>query len=162
MYGWCNFLPVSFKGDELLPPKALLLFSQFVLSNSLQLHGLQHVRLSCPSPSPRACSNSCPLSQGCHPTILSSVVPFSSCPQSFPASGSFLIVSSSHQVAEVLQLQHWSFQWIFRIDFFWDGLVGSPCSPRDSQESSPTPQLKSINFSAFSLLYGPTLTSIHD
>ena len=52
----------------------------------------------------------------------------------------FQWVSSSHQVAKVLelQLQHHSFQWIFRIDFLWDGLVGSPCSPRDSQESSPT------------------------
>ena len=55
-----------------------------------------------------------------------------------------------------------SFQWIFRTDFLSDGLVGSPCSPRDSQESSPTPQFKSINSSALSFLYGPTLTSIHD
>ena len=54
-------------------------------------HGPQHTRLPCPSPSPGACSNSCPLSQWCHPTILSSVVPFSSCLQSFPASGSFLM-----------------------------------------------------------------------
>ena len=56
---------------------------------TLQPHGLQHTRLPCPSPSPRACSNSCPLRQWCHPTISSSVVPFSSCLQSFPASGSF-------------------------------------------------------------------------
>ena len=59
------------------------------MSSSLQLHGLQHTRLPCPSLSPGACSDSCPLSQWCHPTISSSVVPFSSCPQSFPASGSF-------------------------------------------------------------------------
>ena len=58
------------------------------MSDSLQPHGLQHDRLPCPSPSPGVCSNSCPLSQWCHPTISSSVVPFS-CPQSFPASGSF-------------------------------------------------------------------------
>ena len=58
------------------------------MSDSLQLHGLQHFRLSCPSTSPKACSNSCPLSQWCHPTILPSVTPFSSCLQSFPASGS--------------------------------------------------------------------------
>ena len=60
--------------------------------------------------------------------------------------GLFQGVSSSHEVAKVLefQLQHQSFQWIFRTDFLWDGLVGSPCSPRDFQESSPTPQLKSI------------------
>ena len=66
-----------------------LLFSRSVVSDSLQIYGLQHARPPCPSPSPRACSNSCPLSQQCHPTISSSVVPFSSCPQPFPASGSF-------------------------------------------------------------------------
>jgi len=61
------------------------------MSDSLQPHGLQHARLPCPSPTPGACSNSCPLTQWCHPTILSSVVPFSSYLQSFPASRSFLI-----------------------------------------------------------------------
>ena len=78
--------------------------------------------------------------------------------------GLFKWVNSSHQVAKVLefQLQHQSFQRIFRTDFPWDGLVGSPCSPRDSQESSPTPQFKSINFSVLSFLYSPTLTSTHD
>ena len=59
------------------------------MSDSLRPHGLQHARLLCPSLSPGACSNSCPLSQWCHPTISSSVIPFSSCLQSFPASGSF-------------------------------------------------------------------------
>ena len=63
-------------------------FSRSVMSDSLGPHGLQHARLPCPSQTPRACSNSCPLSQWCHPTI-SSVIPFSSCLQSFPASGSF-------------------------------------------------------------------------
>ena len=98
----------------------LLLFNCSVLSNSLWPHGLQHARLSCPSPSPGICSNSCPLSRWCHPTISSSVVPFSSCPQSFPASGSFPWVSSSHQVAKVLELQpqHQSFQWVFRVISF--------------------------------------------
>ena len=73
-------------------------------------------------------------------------------------------VSSSHQVAKVLrfQLHHQSFQWTFRTNFLSDGLVASPCSPRDSQESSPTPQFKSINSSALSLLHSPTLISIHD
>ena len=65
---------------------SLLLFSLSVVSDSLQLHGLQHARIPCPSPSPGACSNSCPLSQWCHPTISFSVALFSSCPQSFPAS----------------------------------------------------------------------------
>ena len=69
----------------------LLLFSCSVMSNSLRPHGLQHARLPCLSQSPRACSNSLPLSWWCHPTISSSVSPFTSCPQSFPASGSFLV-----------------------------------------------------------------------
>ena len=67
-------------------------FSQFsrpVMSDSLRPHGLQHARPSCPSLTPGVYPNSCPLNQWCHPTISSSVVPFSSCPQSFPASGSF-------------------------------------------------------------------------
>ena len=63
-------------------------FSHSVVSDSLRSLGLQHARPPCPSPTPRAYSNSCPWSQWCHPTISSSVVPFSSCPQSFPASGS--------------------------------------------------------------------------
>ena len=66
-------------------------FSCSVMSNSLRPHGLQHARLPCPSPTPGACSNSCPSSRWCHPTISSSVVPFSSCLQSFPGSGSFLV-----------------------------------------------------------------------
>ena len=69
--------------------KELLLFSRSVVSNSLRPHGLQHTRLPCPSPSLGVCSNSCPLSWWCHPIISSSVIPFSSCLQSFPASGSF-------------------------------------------------------------------------
>ena len=73
-------------------------------------------------------------------------------------------VLCSHQVAEVLQLQlqHQSFQWIFRTDFLYDWLVGSPYSPRDSQESSPTLQFKSINSLALSFFYSPTLTSVQD
>ena len=78
--------------------------------------------------------------------------------------GIFKWVSSSHQVAKILefQFQHQSFQWILRTDFLEDWLVGSPCSPRDSQESSPTPQFKSISSSALNFLYSPTRTSIHD
>ena len=64
-------------------------FSRSIVSYSLRPHGLQHTRPPCPSPTPRACSNSCPSRRGCHPTISSSVVPFSSCLQTFPASGSF-------------------------------------------------------------------------
>ena len=69
--------------------KSQVQFSCSVVSISLQPHGLQHTRLPCPSPTPTACSNSCPSSRWCHPTISSSVVPFSSCLQTFPASGSF-------------------------------------------------------------------------
>ena len=135
-----------------------------VMSYSLQPHGLQHTRFPCPSPTPEAYSNSCPLSQWCHPTISSSVIPFSSCPQSFPASGSFpvsqLFTSGGQSIgvsasASVLPMNIW--------DWFPLGWTGwSTCSPRDSQESSPTPQFKSINSSALSFLYGPTFTSIHD
>ena len=76
----------------------------------------------------------------------------------------FQWVNSSHEVAKVLefQLQHHSFQRNPRADLLQNGLVGSPCSPRDSQESSPTPQSESISSSALSLLHSPTLTSIHD
>ena len=78
--------------------------------------------------------------------------------------GLFQWVSSSHQVAKVLesQLQHESFQWILKTDFLQDGLIVSPCSPSDSQESSPKPRFKSINSLALSFLHSPTLTSIHD
>ena len=82
-------------------------------------HGLQHARLSCPSLTPRVCLNSCPLRRWCHPTISSSVIPFSSCLQSFPASGFFpvsqLFTSSGQSIK--LQPQHQSLQWIFRLDF---------------------------------------------
>ena len=73
-------------------------------------------------------------------------------------------VNSSHEVAKILEFQfsHQSFQRTPRTDLLKNGLAGSPCSPRDSQESSPTPQFKSINSSALSLLHSPTLTSIHD
>ena len=102
--------------------------------------------------------------QQSYPTISSSVIPFSFC-RHFPQhQGLFQWVSSSHQVAKVLefQLQQQSLQWTPRTDLLEDGLVGSPCSPRDSQESSPTPQFKSINSLALSLLCGSTVTSIHD
>ena len=106
----------------------------------------------------------CPLSQWYHPTISSSVIPLSSCLHLPQHQGLFTWVGSLHQMAKVLelQLQHQSFQWTPRTDLLEDGLVGSPCSPRDSQESSPTPQFKSINSSVLSFLYSPTLTSIHD
>ena len=81
----------------------------------------------------------------------------------FQHQGLFQWVGSSQQLAKGLEFhfQYQSFQWIFRTDFL-DGQLGSPCSPRDSQESSPTPQFKNINSSALSFLYSPTLTYLHD
>ena len=105
----------------------------------------------------------CPSSQWCHLAISSSVVPFSSCPQSFPASGFFQWLSSSHQVAKVLVSASTSVLPMNTRDsssLRWAS--GSPCSPRYSQESSPTPQFKSINSLALSFLHSPTLTSTHD
>ena len=146
----------------------LLLFSYSVMSNSLWPHGLQHSSLPCPSLFPGVCSNSCPLSRWCHPTLSSSAAPFSSCPQSFPAPRSFPMsqrftsdgqsigASVSESVLPV-NIKGW----------FPLGLIGwislqSNQSPRESQESSPVPQFESINSSALSLLYGPTLTFVHD
>ena len=132
------------------------------MSNPLQPHGLQHARLPCPPLSPGFCPNSCPLSQWCHPTISPSVALFSSCLLSFPTSGSFpvswlsisggqSIGASASALVLPMNIQSW----------FPLGLTGlSPCYPKDSQESSPVTQFKSINSSVLSLLYGPTLTSI--
>ena len=102
----------------------------------------------------RSLLNSCPLSQWWHPTISSSVTPFSSSFNLSQHQGLFQWVVSSHQVAKVLelQLQHQSFQWIFRVDFLYDVLVWSPCYSGGSQESSPTLQFKSINSLALNLL----------
>ena len=115
------------------------------MSDSLHPRGLKHTRLLCPSLYPWVCSNSCPLSQWCHPTISSSVTSFSSCPQSFPASGSFpmslLFTSGCHSIgvsasSSVLpvNIQGW----------FPLGLAGLIGCPRDFQESSPTPQFESF------------------
>ena len=159
-----NFYSAYFWDSVMLLCILVVQFSCSVVSNSLQPHELQHARPSCPSPTPGVHPNPCPSSRWCHPTISSSFVPFSSCPQSFPASGSFPVsqlfasggqstgVSASTSVFP-MNIQDW---------FLYDGLVGSPWSPRDSQEFSPTPQFKSINSSALSFLYSPTLTSIHD
>ena len=128
---------------------------QFSCSNSLRPHRLQHVRPPCPSPTPGAYSNSCPWSRWCHPSISSSVVQFSSCLQSFPASESFQTIqffaSGGRSIgvsASVLVLP------MNIHDLFpWGLLVWSPCSPRDSQESSPAPQFKSIYSSALRFLF---------
>ena len=133
-----------------------------VMSDSLWPHG--HTRLPCPSPTPRACSNSHTSSQWCYPTISSSVIPFSSCFQYFPASGSFPMsrfFALDHQSIGV-SISASVLPMIFGTDFLQHRLVWSPCSPRDSQESSPTPQFKSINSSVLNFLHSPAVTSIHD
>ena len=114
------------------------------MSDCLWPHGLQLSKLPCPSPSPRACWNACPLCEWCHPTISSSVTPFSSGPQSFLYMYLHQWVGSWGQVPKVLelQLQHQSFQWLFRVGFLYDWLVWSHCCPGDSEESSPTPSSK--------------------
>ena len=140
----------------------LFQFSHSVMSNSLWPHRLQHTRLLFPSPTPEAHTNSCPWHQWCHPTISSSVVLYS-CLQCFPASGSFQMSrfftsgSQSIGVSASASILPMNIQ-----DWFPLGQTGSPCSPRESQESSLTPQFKSINSSALSFLHSPTLTSIHD
>ena len=158
-------LKLNIQNTMIMPssPISSVQFSCSVVSDSLRPHEQQHARPPCPSPTPGVYPNPCPSSRWCHPIISSSVFPFSSCPQSFPASGSF----------QMSQLFAWggrsigvsasaSVQWTPRTDLLQEGLVGSPHSPRDSQESPPTPQFKSINFSALSFLHSPTLTSIHD
>ena len=133
-------------------------FSRSVVSDSLRPHELQHARPPCPSPTPGVHSNSRPSSQWCHPAISSSVISFSSCPQSLPASESFpmsQLFTWGGQSTGVSALasflpkntQGWS-------HLEWTGW--SPCSPRDCQESSPTPQFKSISSSALSFLHSPT------
>ena len=105
-------------------------------------------------------SNSCPLSQWCHPTISTLSSPSHPALNLSQHQGLFQWVNSSHQVSKVLGLllQHQSFQWIFRADSY---SIWSPCCPTDSQESSPTSQFKTINSLVLSLLYGLTLTSVH-
>ena len=131
--------------------------------DTLQPHELQHARLSCPLPSPGTCSNSRPSSRWCHSTISSSVAPFSSCPQSFPASGSFpmtwLLASCCQSIGASASVLPMNIQGWFLL-----GLTGliSLQSKEDSQESSPTPQFESINSLVLNLLHGPTLTSVHD
>ena len=138
-------------------------FSHLVMSDSLQPHGLKHSRVPCPSPTPRVYSNSCPLTQWCHPTITSSVVPFCYL-QSFPASGSFtrsqffatggqsIGVSASASVLPV-NIQDW-----FPLE--WTGLIF--LQSKGLSRVSSKPQFKSIKSSALRFLYGPTLTSTHD
>ena len=136
-------------------------FSRSVVSDSWQPHELQHTRPPCPSPTPWVHPNPCPLSRWCHPAISSSVVPFSSCPQSFPASGSFpmskLFASAGQSIgvsasASVLPMntQDWS-------PLGWTGMISLQSKGLSRVFSSTTVQKHQF----FNLLHGPTLTSLH-
>ena len=138
--------------------------SRSVMSDSLPLHESKYARPPCPSPTPGVHPDSGPSSQWCHLAISSSVVPFSSCPQSLPASESFptsQLFTWGGQSTAVSALasflpkksQGWS-------PSEWTGWIS--LQSKGLSESSPTPQFKSINSSALSLLHSPTLTSIHD
>ena len=139
-------------------------FSCSVVSDSLGPHGLQHTRFPCPSPTPGAHSNSCALSRWCHPTISSSVIPCLLCLQSFPASGFFQMsqffasggqnigVSTSASVLP-MNIQDW-------FPLGWTGWISLQSKGLSRVFSNTT--MQSINSSALSFLYGPTLTSIHD
>ena len=140
----------------------LSLFSHYIVSESLQPHGLQHARPPCPSPTLGVYSNSCPLTRWCHPTISSSIVPFSSCLQSFPASGSFqmsqFFASGGPSIGVSASVLPMNIQ-----DWFPLGWTGWISLQSNKLESSPTPQFKSINSLALSFFFNsPTLTSIHD
>jgi len=151
----CSTSPFNF---SFLCSNKLLLFSY------IQLFMTAWTAAQQASLSLTVCSNPCPLSQCCHPTISSSVVPFSSCPQSFSVLESFprsqFIALGGQSIGASAWVLPMNIQYWFPLVLSW--LVWSPYSPRDSQESSPTPQFESINSSVLSLLYGPNLISIHD
>ena len=160
-------LELDHKGDWLLMNWCLWIvqFSRSVMSSCLRPHGLQHPRLPCPSPTPGAYLNSGPSSRWCHPTISSSVVRFSSSFQSFHS----IRVFSSESVLCIRWPKYCSFSFSISPASGYSGLIsfrmdwlGLLAMPRDSQESSPTPQFKSIHSSVLSFLHSPTLTSIHD
>ena len=145
-------------------PQCSVQFSHSVMSDFLRPHELQHASPPCPSPTPRAYPNSCPLSWWCHPTISSSVVPFSSCPQSCPASGSFQMsqlftwggqsngVSASTSVLP-MNTQDWS-------PLGWTDWISLQSKGLSRVFSNTTVQKH--HSSMLSFLYNPTLTSIHD
>ena len=158
-----NYFSVLFLCLVFIATSASVQFSHWVVSNSLWPHGLQHARLPCPSPTPKAYSNSHPSSQWCHPTISSSVVPFFSCLQSFPTLGSF------HESAlHIRWPKYWSFSFSispsnehsgvisFRIDWL-DFLAVQGISRVFSNTTVQKHQLFGTSF-----LYTPALTSIHD
>ena len=171
MNQWLHLYPLFFRFYSHIGYYGVLCF-QFssvhfflsVASDSLWPHELQHTRPPCPSPTPGVHSDSHPSSQWCHPVISSSVIPFSSCLQSLPASESFPVSQlfatgdQSIRVSASVSVLPMNFQ-----DWFPLGLTGFiSMLSKGLSRVSPAPQFKSINSSAFSLLYGSTLTSVHD
>ena len=139
-------------------------FSRSVTYDSFKPHGPQHARAPCPSPTPGVYSNSCPLSQWCHPTISSSVIPLSCCLQTFPTSESFPVSQffasggqsiwvSASTSALPMNTQDWS-------PLGWTGWISLQSKGLSRVFSNTTVQ--SINSLVLSFLYSPTLTSIHD
>ena len=153
---WREINPAGLLILDFQPPELFssVQFSHSVVSDSLRPHGMRYTRPPCLLPTFRVYSNLCPLSQWCHLTISSSVIPFSSCLQSFPTSGFFqrsqLFASGGQNIGvsalkSVLPMntQDWS-------PLGWTGWIS--LQSEDSQESSPTPQVKSINSSALSFI----------
>ena len=136
-----------------------MLLSHSVMSDSLRPYGLQPARLPCPSLSPRVCSDSCPLSCWCRPTISSSVTPFSFCHQSYPASRSFPI---SWLCASIRWSKYWNFNFSISPSNDYSGLISfrmdwfDLLAVQGTLKSLLQPQFKNINSSVLSLLYGPT------
>ena len=139
-------------------------FSRSVVSDSLRPHELQHARPPCLSPTPGLYPNSCPLSQWCHPAISSAVVPFSSCPQSFPASGSFQMSQlfelggQSTGVSASTSVLPMNTQNISPLE--WTGWISLQSKGLSRVFSNNTVQKH--QFLVLSFLLSPTLTSIHD
>ena len=130
----CKFPNIEYFSES--PPYSSVQFSHSLVSDSLRPRESQNARPPCPSQTPGVHSNSCPSGGWCHPAISSSVIPFSSCPQPLPASGSFLMsqffTSGGQSIRAFASVLLMNIQGWFPLDW----LVWSPCSPRDSQESS--------------------------
>ena len=161
-------------GTDLPSFLSLVQFRCSVVSDSLWLHEPQHARPPCPSPTPGVHPNSCPSSRWCYPTISSSVIPFSSCPQSLPASESFPMsqlfvsggqgigVSASTSVLPMNSQDWFPLGWTGWISLQSKGLSRVFSNTINSSPSIQHHQFKSINSSALSFLYSPTFISIHD
>ena len=139
-------------------------FSRSVVSDSLQPNGLQHARSPCPSPTPRAYSNSCPSSWWCHPTISSFVIPLSSCLQSFPASGSFQMSQFFTSGGQSIRISALSSVLPMNIqDWFplgWTGWISLQSKGLSRVFSNITVQKH--QFFSVQLFYSPVLKSVHD